>query len=83
MSHLPLPLMDRLNKAESAVFKLWMLCFQRISFQIIFHLKIFNFCPPMIFGRLKMSKIIIQPNNKYFIFIYLFYLYYMFLYFRC
>ena len=27
--------MNRLNKTESAVFKLWMLYFQRISFQII------------------------------------------------
>ena len=32
MSHLPLSLMKRLNKTESAVFKLWMLYFQRILF---------------------------------------------------
>ena len=32
MSHLPLSLMNRLNKTESAVFKLWMLYFQRIFF---------------------------------------------------
>ena len=62
MSHLPLSLMNRLNKAESAVFKLRMVCFQRISFQIIFHLKIFHFCPPMRFGRLKMSKIILNTK---------------------
>ena len=30
MSHLPLSLMNRFNKTESAVFKLWMLYFQRI-----------------------------------------------------
>ena len=36
MSQLPLPLMNRLNKTESAVFKLWMLCFQRILFQIFY-----------------------------------------------
>ena len=35
MSHLPLSLMNRLNKIESAIFKFWMLCFQRISFKII------------------------------------------------
>ena len=35
MSHLPLYLMNRLNKTESAVFKLWMLYFQRISFEIM------------------------------------------------
>ena len=35
MAHLPLSLMNRLTKTESAVFKLWMLYFQRISFQII------------------------------------------------
>ena len=35
MSHLPLSLMNRLNKTESAVFKLWMLYFQRLFFQII------------------------------------------------
>ena len=29
MSHLPLSFMNRLNKTESAVFKLWMLYFQR------------------------------------------------------
>ena len=33
--HLPLSLMNRLNQTESAAFKLWMLCFQRISFQIM------------------------------------------------
>ena len=47
MSHLPLSLMNRLNKTESAVFKLWMLYFQRISFQIIFKELIFfwfQFC---------------------------------------
>ena len=32
MSHLPLSLMNRLNKTESAVFTLWMLCFLRIFF---------------------------------------------------
>ena len=32
MSHLPLSLMNRLSKTESAVFKLWMLYFQRIFF---------------------------------------------------
>ena len=32
MSHLPLSLMNRFNKTESAVFKLWMLYFQRILF---------------------------------------------------
>ena len=32
MSHLPLSLMNRLNKTESSVFKLWMLYFQRIYF---------------------------------------------------
>ena len=35
MSHLPLSLLNRLNKTESAVFILWMLYFQRISFQIM------------------------------------------------
>ena len=30
MSHLPLSLMNILSKSESAVFKLWMLYFQRI-----------------------------------------------------
>ena len=35
MSHLSLSLMRRLSKTESAVFKLWMLYFQRISFQTI------------------------------------------------
>ena len=35
MSHVPLSLMNRLNKTEPAVSKLWMLRFQRISFQII------------------------------------------------
>ena len=35
ISHLPLSPMKRLNKTESAVFKLWMLYFQMISFQII------------------------------------------------
>ena len=30
MSHLPLCLMNGLNKTESAVFSLWMLYFQRI-----------------------------------------------------
>ena len=35
MSQLPLSLMNRLNKTESAVFILWMLYFHRISFQII------------------------------------------------
>ena len=35
MSHLPSSLMNRLNKTESAVFKLSMLYFQTISFQII------------------------------------------------
>ena len=34
MTHLLLSLMDRLNKTESAIFKLWMLCFQRISFRL-------------------------------------------------
>ena len=32
MSHLPLSLMNRLNQTKSAVFKFWMLYFQRISF---------------------------------------------------
>ena len=32
MSHLPLSRMNGLNKTESAVFKLWMLYFQRIIF---------------------------------------------------
>ena len=32
MSRLPLSLMNRFNKTESAVFKLWMLYFQRILF---------------------------------------------------
>ena len=36
-----------------AIFKHRMLCFQRISFQIMFRLKIFYFRPPMRFGRLK------------------------------
>ena len=37
MSHLPLSIMDRLNKTESAVFKLWLLYFQKIFFfQIIY-----------------------------------------------
>ena len=35
MSHLTLSLMNRLHKTESAIFKLWMLCSQRMSFQII------------------------------------------------
>ena len=34
MLHLPLSLMYRLNQTETAVFKFWMLYFQRISFQI-------------------------------------------------
>ena len=35
MSHLTLSLMNKLNKTKSAVFKLWMLYFQMITFQII------------------------------------------------
>ena len=35
MSHRPLSLMDGLGQVISAVFKLWMLFFQRISFLII------------------------------------------------
>ena len=34
ISHLPLSLINRPNKTESAVFKLWMLYFQRIILQI-------------------------------------------------
>ena len=34
--HLPLSLMNRLNKTESAIFELWILYFQRISFQITY-----------------------------------------------
>ena len=34
-----LSLMNRLNKIESAIFKLWKLYFQRISFQIIYNLQ--------------------------------------------
>ena len=37
---LPLPPMNRLNKTESAVFKLWMLYFQRIFLQIIWSNKL-------------------------------------------
>ena len=62
MSHLPLSLMNRLNKTETAVFKFQVVCFQRISFQIICRLKIFHFRPPMRFGRLKMSKIILYTE---------------------
>ena len=40
MSHLPLSLMNRLNKTESAVFKLCMLYFQRISFQMLYFQRI-------------------------------------------
>ena len=36
MLHLPLSLINRLKQTESAVFKLWMLYFQRISVQIIY-----------------------------------------------
>ena len=54
--------MNRLNKSETAVFKFQVVCFQRISFQIICRLKIFHFCPPMRFGRLKMSKIILYTE---------------------
>ena len=32
MSHLPLPLMNRHNKTESAVFNFWMIYFQKIFF---------------------------------------------------
>ena len=35
MSHLPLSLMNKLNKTKSTVFKLWMLYFQRIVLKII------------------------------------------------
>ena len=35
MSHLPLSLMNRLNQTVSADFKLWVLYFRMISFQII------------------------------------------------
>ena len=38
MSHLPLSLMNRLNKPESAVFKLWMLYFQKDHFYRLFTL---------------------------------------------
>ena len=32
---MPLSLMNRLNKTESAIFKFWMLCFQMISFRLL------------------------------------------------
>ena len=35
MSHLSISLMYRINKTESAIFKIWMLYFQRVLFQII------------------------------------------------
>ena len=44
MSHLPLSLMNRLNKTESAVFKLWMLYFQSLFFQIICLVWFLNTC---------------------------------------
>ena len=34
MSHLPVSLMNRLNQTESAIFKLWMMYFQRIPFRL-------------------------------------------------
>ena len=44
MSHMPLSLINRLNKTESAIFKLWMLCFQRISFQIMSNSQQLSLC---------------------------------------
>ena len=42
MSRLPLSLMNRLNKTKSAVFKLWMLYFQRIFFTDYFGTKLYR-----------------------------------------
>ena len=68
MSHLPLSLMNRLNKTESAVFKLWMLYFERISIQIILivpqaaDLSLFSF----VRGRnlFSVSKFICSPKKE-------------------
>ena len=43
MSHLPLSLMNRLSKTESAVFKFWMLYSQRIFVYRLFRIKRISF----------------------------------------
>ena len=44
MSHLPVSLMNRLNQTVSAVFKLWMLYFQRIPFSDYFEKTKMYYC---------------------------------------
>ena len=56
MSHLSLSLINRLNKTESAVFKLWMLYFQRISFQIIYRSQQLSLCSVAALEHLRVHR---------------------------
>ena len=57
MSHPPLSYINRLYKTESAVFKLWMLHFQRIFLQIILSLSLFV---PLVYVIFKANYIFVD-----------------------
>ena len=67
MSHLPISLMNRLNLTESAVFKMWIQYFQKISFEIILRSQQLSW--------LCRIAVFLMPEHQYCVVIFIYFLF--------